>query len=1224
MSDSGKTRYTTEQLKVIESRGKNLLVSAAAGSGKTAVLVERIIQKILDNNHPMDIDRLLVVTFTEAAASEMRERIGKAIEEALDKNPSDAHLQKQAALLYKAQISTIHSFCMNIIRNNFNVIGLDPNFRVADENELTLLMEDILDALFEEKYKNKDEQFLTLVDYFLKNCTDSVLRDAVLSLYKFSEGYPYPEEWLDECRNQYRINGVKEFEESVHVQFILKYMREKLKDVLEEIEGAREIAAMPGAPAKYEDTIENDIDAVNSLLSASTYDEVNDMLNSFKWSTLPRKGSNDDPDVVEQFQKYRDGYKKAVTGDNQGALKNLFSETAECEVKRLNKISPVIEGLVDLTKEFADIFQTGKQEKGIISFSDMERYALNILWSVDENGEHIPSKTALEYRDMFDELMMDEYQDCNRIQELLISSISNSSEQSGNRFMVGDVKQSIYKFRLANPEIFIEKYKCYKTDDSNSQSDRIDTVNERIDLHKNFRSRRNVVNSVNDLFGQIMNESVGGVKYDNDARLVYGASFPNDLPNDNDRYDDDPDPEYDTELLLTVNDSDSDLSKGESEAVLIAHRIKSLKKTLKVVDKDTKKLRPLRYSDIVILVRSMSDTAEGIKKIFAGEGIPVHMSMNSGFYDTREIQTVIQLLKTIDNPRQDIALYGTMTSYFGNFTENDVANIKVEAKRLLNEQKETAAANMPARSIRCLYDSLLLVKNYNDKVAGFISFLELWRERAVFRSIHQLILDLILESGFVDYIGAMPGGDVRSSNVLLLVEQAKKFEGTNYRGLFNFVRYLEKIKKINNDIGEADVLDENANVVRVMTIHKSKGLEFPVCFLAGVHKQFNMRDTTGTIVSDMDFGVGISYLDVSRRIKSTLLFRKAVNLKIRQDTLGEEIRILYVALTRAKEKMIITGVLKSEDEFDSLTDRALCCKKNMDYAQIMESKSYLDLLVPLYNTAKLVGELDDEPDIEDTFDKIAARGELRKHIENDLSANKEVDELVKRIELEYPYKQLAGMVLKTSVSDIKKAYLDTSDAKELFKSDESDEKYIPKFVSDVENTLSGTDRGSAYHKVMELLDFDNEDIKSQINSWIDKKLISEAWAKAISATKIKNMMNSNLGQRMKKAQQIGLLRREQPFVLSIDANKANSEYPEGERVLLQGIIDAFFIEDGEIVLMDYKTDVIKKEDNLIDRYAIQLDYYIEALERITGMHVKESLLYSFALEKEIAYTSCER
>lgn len=1207
-------------MKVIESRGKNLLVSAAAGSGKTAVLVERIIQKILDKENPMDIDRLLVVTFTEAAASEMRERIGKAIESALEKNPTDAHLQKQSALLYKAQISTIHSFCMNLIRNNFNVIGLDPNFRVADENELKLLMEDNLDTLFEEKYECRDEKFLLLVDYFLKNCSDSVLREAVLSLFNFSEGYPYPDEWLDECKKQYKVNSLEDFEESVYVKFVLEYMKAKVNDLACEIESARAIVTVPGGPSQYEETIDKDLACLNELNDATTYGHVRDILDSFKWPTIAKKKADDDQEIVEWFQKKRDKYKKIITGDDKASIKKLFSEPIESEINKLNIISDVIENVIELTKEFAKRFQNSKQEKGIISFSDMEKYSLRILYLTDENGEHIPSPTALEYRDMYDELMMDEYQDCNRIQELLISAISNANDGFGNRFMVGDVKQSIYKFRLANPEIFIEKYKCYTCNDRESQPTLWHDINQRIDLHKNFRSRRNVVNSVNDLFGQIMNESVGGVKYDEDARLVYGASFPDDLPNENDVYDSQPNQDYDTEILLTINDSNGDLSKGESEAMLIANKIKSLKKTLKVVDKDTNKLRALRYSDIVILVRSMSDTAEGIKKIFATEGIPVHMSMNSGFYDTREIQTLIQLLKVIDNPRQDISLYGTMTSYFGNFTEEDIANIRVQARDVVMNQKEnedviTATAN----KIRCLYDSLIAVKDQNQKVSDFIAFVENWRRRAIYSPIHQLILELILETGFADYINALPSGDVRSSNLLLLIEQAKAFEGTNYRGLFNFVRYIGKIKKINNDIGEADVLDENANVVRVMTIHKSKGLEFPVCFLAGVHKQFNMRDTAGSIVTDMDFGIGISYIDVLRRVKNDPLYRKAINLKIKRDTLGEEIRILYVALTRAKEKMIITGVIKDEEEFESLAAKK-ASNNRVSYASIMDAKNYLDLLVPLYDLAKLVDYEDNMLGIEETFDKLVAKGELRKAVEDSSLANKEESELIERIELEYAHKQLEGMILKTSVSELKKAYMDVVNTKEMFESEDAYDKYIPKFAAEVESTISGTDRGSAYHKVMELTDFNSENIKTQINLWIEKGLMSEEWAKAVSIRKIENMLNSNLGQRMRKALENSALKREQPFVLGIDAKRVNEHYPEGESLLLQGIIDAFFVEDGEIVLVDYKTDVIKNGAELLNKYAVQLDYYTEALERITGMHVKESMLYSFALEEEIPYS----
>lgn len=1214
MASAKKPKFTTEQKRVIDSKGRNLLVSAAAGSGKTAVLVERIIQKILDEKVPLDIDRLLVVTFTDAAASEMRERIGKAIDEKLQENPENVHLQRQSALLYRAQISTIHSFCMNVIKNNFNIIGLDPAVRVANDTELKLMMEDVLDELFEEKYKERNEEFLYLTEYFGKGCSDSPLREIVLKLYGFSEGYPFPEEWFEQCINYYDIHSSEEFNSSPYIDFLLEHMKATLDDVKKLIENARELLKSPGAPEKYINVAQKDYEDVVALENISSYDDAKNMLDDFKFASLTKLSGEYDAEIAEKFKELREEYKGFVTGKKAGSLKNLFLTDSKTELNKVDKIAIVIQNLIKLTEEFSEEYSKRKIEKCILSFSDMEKYALNILCKKDENGVVVPTKTALEYADMFDEIMMDEYQDCNRVQELLISSIAKENALWGNRFMVGDVKQSIYKFRLANPELFIEKYRTYNALDYSSQSCFDNIGCERIDLHKNFRSRRNVVNSVNDLFGQIMTERVGGVAYDHDARLVYGAGYPHEEVSEDDIYTSDPDPDYDTEILFTTIDSESDYTKGEKEAELILSKILELKNSLKVVDKDSGELRPLKYSDIVILVRSMGETAKGIKKVFSKTGVPVHMTIGAGFFDAREVQSILQLLKVVDNPLQDIPLYGALTSFFGGLSEEEIAEIKITSG---SERKP-------------LYEDLMAVKNTNPKVRDFLEYISILRKEAVYTPIHLMIMNIVMNSGYIDYLSALPGGDVRRSNIFLLIEQAKDFEATNYKGLFNFVRYISKIKKINSDLGEADVLDENANVVKVMTIHKSKGLEFPVCFLAEVHKDFNFQDLRSSVVYDMDFGLGISYIDTEKRIKNTPLFKRIVNMKMTKDIIGEELRILYVALTRAKEKLIITGVLKDEDAFNDLISKGEKIKEegSVSFTFLISAKKYLDFLVPLSDSMYLYHKNNDSEAIS-YVDKVHLMNSLMDKACKINNEDGKVRELLERTSLSYSHSELEGLILKTSVSELKKAYIEDLSAEEMFpnpfeqedKEMEGDNKngYIPSFAAETEKQISGTDRGSAYHKVMELLDFEDLDIKSQINLFEKNQLLSKEWARAVSDEKIMKMVESSLGKRMAKAQRNGLLYREQPFVLGLSANRVKEFYPPDETVLLQGIIDAFFVEDGQIVLMDYKTDKVSSGDELIKRYSKQLDCYEEALNRITGKTVKEIVLYSFALNKEVVY-----
>ena len=1178
--------FTDEQLKVIETKNKNILVSAAAGSGKTAVLVERIIQKVLDKDAPVDIDRILVVTFTEAAAAEMKERIGKAIEERLKEDPENEHLQKQSALLYKAQISTIHSFCLNIIRNNFNKIGLDPGFRIADSTELKLMEDDVLNGLFEELYDAEDEDFLKTVDYFSHGVKDTELKDIILDLYNFSQGYPWPDDWLDQCAQSYNITDDTEFNSSEWMKYLRAYTDSMLNDAVNMALSLKEFIVKNDMGEKYLDMVNADIDVIRSVMSSSTYDEYKESLSELSFVRKPSKGKSEiDDGLTESLTMMRDSYKNILTGKKADSLRKFYEFSSKDEIQKAAHIYPYVNNVVSLTKTFAARYKDERVAKGIISFSDMEHYAIDILYTTDGEGNRIISDEAEAYKNMYDEILMDEYQDCNRVQELLIKSVSSDDEKKHNRFMVGDVKQSIYKFRLANPELFIEKYDSYETDDSDGQRT---LTNLRINLHRNFRSRQNVINTVNDLFGQIMKKEVGGVEYDEDASLVYGELYGEDTLS-----------EYDTEIDILEKDNDSFLTKGEQEAKLIASLIGDIVGKLKVTDKVTHELRPAKYSDIVILLRSMTDVASGLKDVLSNEGIPFFMNLSSGFYETKEINEIVQFLKVLDNPRQDIPLYGVMHSYFGGFEDEEIAAIRVKGKE--NGKTKRRAGS--------LYENLLSVAEEDTRVRTFLGFIEKYRKKSTFTPIHTLIRELVDETGYADHVNAMTGGTQRKANVNLLIAEAIKFEKTSFKGLFHFVRYLGKIRQVEADLGEADVMDENADVVRIMTIHKSKGLEYPVCILAGSGKQFNMSDTRGMISLDMDLGIGASLINTSLHIKNTPLFKKVINLKIKQDLLGEELRVLYVAMTRAKEKLIITSVT---DDGEALLEKVevnkgLIGPEGVSYSYLSGCKSYMDFMLPLSDIYNIVS-----PDdlIMRMAGDAARRLSLRIDLENDLNSNRPLGDIKKdllaRMDKKYAHPELENLILKTSVSELKKAYLDMEMTKELFP------EAVP-IRKKEKGVMTGTDRGSAYHKVMELLDFNDTDIKSQIDNMIKKQLISNEWAEAVDIAKIEKFLEDPLAARMALAQKKGCLKKEQPFVLGIDASRVDKNYPKGETVLLQGIIDAFFIEDDEIVLVDYKTDVIRSGEELMKRYHVQLEYYKEALQNILGLRVKESILYSFSL-----------
>lgn len=1195
-------KFTEEQNKVIEVRNKNVLVSAAAGSGKTAVLVERIIRMITDLEHPVDIDRLLVVTFTEAAAMEMRERIAKALDKALEENPTDERLQRQAALLYKAQISTIHSFCLNIIRNNFYVCGLDPSFRVADETELKLMREDVLNELFEELYKANDKAFLDLSDYYNTGASDSKLKEYVYKLYDFAEGHPWPEEWLKDLILNYKNASVDELLGSEWVEYVFNYSISMISGCLNMIEEIRSIANKPNGPKSYLTTMDLDENELILLKNSKNIKELGKRLEQLKFATLaPAKGEIDES-LKKQAQGIRNAYKDIILSkDKSGSVISLVSADYQSELEDLNSITTVIHELIKVTLDFSARFKEKRTAKGIISFSDMEHYALDILYTLDkETGEHIPSTTAIEYQGAYDEILMDEYQDCNRVQEALISSISGEDNGHYNRFMVGDVKQSIYKFRLANPELFISKYNCYRNDDYISQCD--NSV-ERIDLHANFRSRENVINSVNDLFGQIMHEDLGGVEYDEDAHLVCGADYP---PYEDERMEE----MSQTEYLFMELDNESDLKKGVQEAQLIAEKIKSLVGHFSVMDKETKLMHPASYRDIYILVRSMTDVADGLKQVLSNEGIPAVMNLNSGFYDTREIQTILQMLKIIDNPMQDIALYGGLHSFFGGMSDEEIAQIKI-----------TADIKSEAVKTHCLYEKLVLLRE-NTKIDKFLSLIDDYRRRSVYTPIHILVRELVTETGYLNYVSALSGGKQRRANINMLIAKAAAYENTSYKGLFHFIRYVKELRALDADDGEADVLDDNADVVHIMTIHKSKGLEFPICILAGVHKQFNMDDIKGDISIDMDFGIGATRVDLDRRIKYDTLYKRAVNLKLKQDVIGEELRVLYVAMTRAREKLIITGCVKDGEALIGEANKLKELSGNtgrMPYKNLAEARSYMDMLLPALAEAKIVKSSDiDKSKESEAIDRITRHNELIRGIRAIDDENSLYKKLKERMGLEYPHKELVSMVPKTSVSELKHAYIDTTFADELFKENEEVKEYLPKFISDEDRQLSGTDRGSAYHRVMELLDFSDLDIKSQINKLINNERISIEWGDAVNVNKIKKLLESTLGERMALAQRNSVLYREQPFVLGISADRVKGEYPDTETILLQGIIDAFFVENNEIILVDYKTDVIKTAQELLDRYKVQLQYYKEALQRITGLKVKECILYSFNLDEVIS------
>lgn len=1270
-------KFTPEQQRVIELHNSNILVSAAAGSGKTAVLVERIIRMICDGEHPADIDRLLIVTFTNAAAAEMRERIAAGITARLETDPGNEHIQKQSALLHNAQITTIDSFSLFLIRNHFNEIGLDPDFRVADEGEIKLLQQEVLAQLLEDAYAGQfvpetPEQFHACVEYFCPGGRESVLEQHILNLSRYAGSFPWPAEWLEERKNDYAAGDMEALVHSDYGQYLTERVNRTVEGCLEKLREVKRLCELPDGPYMYGELTEAEIEQLERLTSCKDLEEQAAKIPAVTFARLPsKKDDSVDPAKRELAKAIRNSVKDTLSDLSE----SYFKTPLELAVEQGKACREPLRMLLDLVLEFDRRLLAAKQERHLIDFSDMEHYALQILLKREKVEESdgtgtdrtetkyriVPSDVAMEYRQYFQEILIDEYQDSNLVQEYLLSAISGEEEGRYNRFMVGDVKQSIYKFRLARPELFLEKYDTYQETGDLC----------RIDLAKNFRSRIQVVDAVNDVFSRIMSREIGGIAYDDKAALYPGAVYPAQE-----------DPAYGSELLLIRKPEKGEREEsgiGEQhaegagvlvdydnvrqlEALAIAARIKQLKGSLQVMEKSTGELRPVRYSDMVILLRTTSGWDEEFKKILEQQGIPVYITSKTGYFGALEVQELLQFLRVLDNPRQDIPLFGVMQSVFGGFTQEEIAQIRSggeghSRKRmtLYEALKEVAQSGRTVEEGEEISagESAGEEAELSQKADTFLQRIGHYRDLTPFTSIRDLLQRILDDYDYLNYVTALPAGSKRRANVEMLLTKASAFEKTSYFGLFHFIRYMEQLEKYDVDYGEADTLDENADVVRIMSIHKSKGLEFPVVFVSGLSKRFNMQDANQSLIVDMDLGVAVDYVDSVRRIKNKTLRRAVLSAKMKEDNLAEELRVLYVALTRAREKLILTAVLDKADEKWELAQ--MTGQERLTYLDFCEAGSYMDFLLPILpKTGIAVKTLRTEDLAAEELGEQLRMGDRREQLrliacgETPLTGDPEENErklmhLRERFAYQYPHPGLQKLYTKTTVSELKIAAMAEKDEAAFHTFEEKEVvPYIPGFRREQEK-VSGAVRGNVFHRVMELLDFtylftesgmftgcpnnyeeyrrglDKNRLQNRLEEFLQRETISlrltEEYAKAVSLPKILNFLEQELAYRMWRAQEQGLLYREQPFVLGIDAKRLDPDLPEGEKVLIQGIIDVFFIEDGEIVLLDYKTDVIDSLEALWNRYNVQIQYYEEALTKLMQMPVKERILYSFYLEK---------
>ena len=1236
-------KWTPAQKSAIDTRDCNVLVSAAAGSGKTAVLVERIISMITDPDKNIDIDRLVVVTFTKAAAAQMKDKIRKALDSMLDENPGDVNLLRQITLLNNAQITTIDSFCLWIIRNHFPEVNLDPGFRIMDEGEKKLIENDVLEDVLEEFYAESDEEFFNLVDAFGMGRDDSGLVSIIDKIYRFSRSNPWIDEWFDECMlvyddETYDNPAIKELYDSI---------KNALLDYRDKYNRLVEICSEPAGPAAYTGTLQSDMLGINEMINSQNFGELGRKVRTFSFEALSRKkDAGADPDIKEYIKGQRKLFKDYIGRLND----KIFLKDDEGIFADMQGAGIQIRTLLKVAKVYAKRVSEVKREKGIIDFNDMEHLALSILVK-KEDGKLVYTETADKLANRFEEILIDEYQDSNQLQEVILNAVSKTrlSGENNNIYMVGDVKQSIYKFRLACPELFIEKYDTYgETGD-----------NVRIELQKNFRSRENVLECANDVFSHIMNKNFSGIGYDESVRLNAGFPYPE---YSDSNYGDEANKS--TDVILISSENEEEATTRELEADRLAKLIEGIVSSgVNVYDADENIYRPAEYRDIVILTRSVTGWADTFADALMDRGIPAYTDSSTGYFSVREIQVILSMLTIVDNPVQEISLAAAMMSYFGGFTAAELGMVRKLGREhadknthnnLYEHLKVTAGlgedgnaldgAGIKSGGADEMQESD--VKQLSGKCALFLAKLTEYRDKSSVEPLYDLCWEMIYDSGYYDYVGTMPAGAQRQANLNVLLERAAGYGKSSYSGLFNFLRYIERLKKFDEDFAEGAASLDNENLVRIMSIHKSKGLEFPIVILAGAHKSVNFMDAAAPVLVDQNLGIAVDYVDLKRRTKTPTIIKGAMARRIVRESISEEERLLYVAMTRAREKLIITGVVKDADKILEKyrgSAKQLEADGMLSFADSENIKNYLDMIMPvcLMDSDKLKGSFkvmvdageDSCADADESGElagaaNVAGTGELADEIKEAVTYPL-LDELPEYV----PDDNAAGR-MKLTVSQLKamqadddseeNAYMDES-VKAALKKEADDEQtdseamvepsnsIIPKFISGKEVKLAANERGSAYHRVMECLDYsvsvNLEGVKADIESMLETGKMDELQVKSVNPWDINTFVQSDTGRRVANAVNYGSVRREQPFVF---------EY-EGQ--LIQGIIDLYFEEDGELVIVDYKTDRVNKstagEQELVKRYAIQLDYYAKALAQLTGKYVKEKIIYSFTLGKGI-------
>lgn len=1178
--------YTKEQEQAIFLRGENIMVSAGAGAGKTRVLVSRMAELIMDKEHPIEADRFLVMTFTNAAAAEMKERIGTELEERLEKDPDNLYLRKQIRKIRQADISTIHSFCNHLIRTHYNKLAIDPSFRIGEEGELFLLRQQAVEQVLEEAYASGRESFLQFVEAYAPGKNDTVLEEMIEDLYHFSRSFPNADGWFEKTGKEAAILAGKDgWDTSAAVTLLLSKAQKESLQIQEELYQLLE-SVTEDSPEKYTGLLQEIKEYIDSLTQAKDYNSYYKVLSQKSISSFPRASQKEKEwELYEEVKEFHQKVREQINSQKE----NVFTTPAEELQREAAVIYPLLEEYMALTKRFAEIYFLCKKEKNVYDFDDLEHFALELLVeSYDKQGEAQPSETAKELSKKYKMIFVDEYQDTNLVQETILEMLLNKKHNS--LFTVGDVKQSIYRFRQARPDLFLRRKDQYI-----SQAD----AGVSIELRDNFRSAPGVLTFTNYIFSQLMEKEFGGVDYNEKTALRPGDGGP--MMQD----------EETSEILFFQKDSASALKEVPedilAESAVICKRIKELIE------------EGYHYGDMVILLRSGAGRMEPMAEFLEQEGIPVSCDNKTGYFQTREITVMLNYLSIVDNIYQDIPMASVMLSSIGKFTEEELVKLRV----LIEE---------PVRGKYTLYDFMRLYmqegteEELKKKIRDFLMDLLYFRQQKKEQPLSTLLWDIYERTGFYYDVQLMPDGEKRKENLLMLLKKAEDYEKTVFKGLFYFNRYMKQLKSYEIEMGEAGTSMEEEDVVKIMTIHKSKGLEFPVVFVSGLSKKFNRMDLNKAVLCHPELGIGMECVNTTLRFHHPSLMKKAIQEKVWKDTLEEEMRILYVAMTRAKRKLILTGVIKSE-ELEAGMRASI-------QAQKWRAGSMMDWILPVMaeqfrNTDKiwLKARLFSWPDIEELFNArereeatFSYRHFIEKYVEGQDSS------LIKKaFSHVYPNMEATKWKRKYSVSELKSLSQITLPNEEsvVYEPDE-EERIIPQFLKEEREEVGGAAKGTIVHKIMEMLPFAKIQTKKQLFDWITDLEQNYPESKQISAKwlyrGIEAFLFSEQGEKIRKMDEAGKVKKELPFTVGLPVSLINQDTEAEDTVVVQGVIDACADMGNHLCLIDYKTDQIKEgeEQQLLDRYGNQMLYYKAALEQILEKRVSEIYLYSFSLKKFIS------